>query len=368
MLEPESGRSAVARDTCLAGPAAVIPGARRSLRVGLLTLLAAGANVASASDGVTILLYHRFGEPRYPSTNTSVADFERQLEVLERGGHAVIELARVVRAFEGKDTLPPRAVAITVDDAYRSAYAEAWPRLRSRGFPLTIFVSTEVVDGAGADAMTWQQLREAVASGVAIGNHTHGHEHLPTLPTARVLGTVRAAQARLQAELGAPSRLFAHPYGEASSRVTGLIEREGFAAAFGQHSGVAHAAVGRYYLPRFSFNEQYGDIARFRIAVNALPLPVSGLTPANPTVAENPPRFGFTVAADVGRLDRLACYASGTNSPLALERTAPRRFEARPPRAFTGTRARFNCTLPVRTGQWRWLGMQYYLGLDAAEP
>ena len=51
------------------------------------------------------------------------------------------------------------------------------------------------------------------------------------------------------------------------------------------------------YLPRFAMNENFGGIGRFKLAVNALPLAVTEVTPADPLLLEsnNLPILGFTV-------------------------------------------------------------------------
>ena len=55
------------------------------------------------------------------------------------------------------------------------------------------------------------------------------------------------------------------------------------------HRGVIGRAANYFYLPRFSMNEKYGDLRRFRLAINALPLPVSDVTPSDPMItAVNP--------------------------------------------------------------------------------
>ena len=52
----------------------------------------------------------------------------------------------------------------------------------------------------------------------------------------------------------------------------------GFLAAFGQNSGVMNSTDHKYEFPRFAFNENYGDVSRLKLAINALPIPVSDYT------------------------------------------------------------------------------------------
>ena len=134
----------------------------------------------------------------------------------------------------------------------------------------------------------------------------------------------------------------------------------GFVASFGQHSGVVSDTANMDYLPRFALNEHYGEEKRFKLAINALPIYATDVSPTDPTLGPNPPAFGFTVPADMPRLAQLACYSS-QHGKLDIERLGDRRIEVRTPSAFKPGRARINCTLPARDGRWRWFGTQFYI-------
>jgi len=234
----------------------------------------ASAATSLAADSASILIYHRFGESRYPATNIKLEQFDAHLKELKDGGYHVLPLAEIVAAFHDHTPLPDRAVAITIDDAYKSIYTEAWPRLKAAGFPFTVFVATDPVDGAYPDYMNWDEIRALVKAGATIGAHTASHVHMPALSDEQNAAQIRKSNARFLAELGAVPKLFAYPYGEMSRAARAEAMKAGYAAAFGQHSGVAYDGGDQYFLPRFSFDEAFGDIERFRIAANALPLPV----------------------------------------------------------------------------------------------
>ena len=95
-------------------------------------LLAGNAAHSLAADYATILMYHRFGEDRYPSTNVTLEQFEEHLEILASGPYNVMPLDEVVEHLQTGEPLPDRSVAITIDDAYLSVFTEAFPRLKER--------------------------------------------------------------------------------------------------------------------------------------------------------------------------------------------------------------------------------------------
>ena len=311
-----------------------------------------------AADSAVILQYHRFGEADLPSTNVTLQQFEAHLEYLQSGGCTVLPVPHIIAALSAGQPLPDRAVGITIDDAVKSVIHEAWPRLSAAGFPFTLFVATDAVDQRQARIMSWDDIRSLADAGVTIANHSSSHGHLWRADLAQARRDIEGAQTRFQAELGFKPRLFAYPYGEYNLALRGLVEELGFEVAFGQHSGVAGTAADLFAVPRFSLNEAYGGIERFRLIVDTLPIPVRDVTPVEPILARNPPHVGFTVDESVDEIDALACYASGQGA-VQIELLGERRVELRMSKPLKRGRNRINCTLPGPDRRWRWLGMQY---------
>ena len=315
----------------------------------------------SADESLSVVMYHRFGESGYPSTNITIEQFESHVQELQTGAYTVLPLPEIVRALRTGKQLPDRTVGLTIDDAYLSVYREAWPRFREAGFPFTLFVATDPVDRRLPRYMRWSQIRELAAAGVTIGSQTASHLHMAAADEARNTADIEKSNARFTAELGTIPDLIAYPYGEASRAVEDQVRRMGFVAAFGQHSGAIGGTGNMFYLPRFAINEKYGDLVRFRQVVNVLPLRVSDVTPVDHLVgAINPPAIGFTVAAGIPGINRLSCFASHEGR-ARIERLGERRFEVRVEGPFPKGRTRLNCTMPAAHGRWRWLGRQFYV-------
>ena len=316
-----------------------------------------------AADSAVVVMYHRFGEASLPSTNIQIEQFEAHLGELADSRYSVLPIPEILSKLAAREPLPERAVGISIDDAFISVYKEAWPRLRDAGMPFTLFVATKPLDDGTSGYMSWDQLRELHAAGVSIGNQTHSHPHMPRGSKAQNMEELRISNERFLAELGATPDVIAYPYGEYSLAVRDAAKEAGFAFGFGQHSGAIHYLQDMYYLPRFSMNETYGGLDRFKLAVNALPLPVTDITPADPLLSNetNPPPFGFTVVAEpvARRLERLSCYEA-RQGKLKLEFLGPR-IEVRLGEALPKGRSRINCTMPAWNGRWRWFGLQFYL-------
>lgn len=349
--------SAYRRRTVAAAMAAVVsigasqPAVAQSVR--------ADSRHTSEPSAAVVFAYHRFGEATHPAANIRLDQFETHLKELRDGGYVVLPLPDVIAALRRGEPLPDRTVSLTVDDAYASLYAEAWPRLKAAGLPFTVFVVTNGVDRNLPGYMSWDQLRELAASGLAtIGSQTASHPHMPLIGATRNADELAKSRDRIAAEIGRPPTLFAYPYGEMSLAVKEAVRDAGFVAAFGQHSGVAHSADDRYFLPRFVLSEKFGDLTQFRTRARALALPVTDVVPADPFITgANPPAFGFTVASGLRDLGRLTCYPPD-QVKLTQERLGER-IELRLAAPLTPGRARINCTLPVGNDRWRWYGTQF---------
>lgn len=339
------------------------------VRNGLLTLSLAvmatmplPAQSAEAQSSAVIVMYHRFGESVHPSTNIRLDQFEAHLAELAKPKYTVLPIPEIVARLRARQPLPARTVGISIDDAFMSVYAEAFPRLRKAGLPFTLFVATDPVDRRIGGYMSWDQIRELKKAGATIGSQTHTHLHMASSSAERNNADLRKSNERFKAELGEVPTIIAYPYGEFSLAVGTAAKEAGLTIGFGQHSGVLHPDADMMYLPRFAMNENFGGESRFRLAVNALPLIVSDVTPADPLLSRdnNPPILGFTVNGPATeRLSRLACYASGQGK-ARLERLGSR-VEVRLENAFPSGRARINCTMPTRDGRWHWYGLQFYV-------
>jgi peptidoglycan/xylan/chitin deacetylase (PgdA/CDA1 family) len=70
---------------------------------------------------------------------------ERRLETLKKGAYSVLPLAEALHRLQAGD-LPGRSVALTFDDGTYDFYKQAYPRLKSFGFPVTVYQTTYHTD------------------------------------------------------------------------------------------------------------------------------------------------------------------------------------------------------------------------------
>lgn len=193
---------------------------------------------------VPILCYHRFGPGCDGPLCMSRETFARQMAFLADGGYHVVGLRALLDFLHYRRSLPERSVVITLDDGYRSAYDIAYPILREHGFTATLFVYTDFV-GAGAGALTWEQLREMKAEGFDVGSHTVTHCDLAkplegekdSAYRARVERELSQSKQILDEKLGQDTIAIAFPYGSATPGVLQLCQAVGYRLGMSVSSG-----------------------------------------------------------------------------------------------------------------------------------
>ena len=291
---------------------------RRALAGGLLALgpaltlavpgAGAGPTPANAPVGpphARVLLYHRVGDARHPSTNVSAEAFRAQLEWLRDHGFTVVSTERLEAFVLRGEPLPERAVAIHFDDGYRSVYENAFPVLREFGYPFAVLLPTEALDRGYPDYMTWEMVGELAGAGASFGVHGHRHLRLGAPEPGesaqsyvlRVRGELGEGAARLKRR-GIEARWVAYPYGEYNDTVLREAREAGFALGFSQDAGALGRGHDPLCLPRFAVVGTVAQMTTFTERMDYLPLVLSQQVPlAGPVPGGTlPPRLSAVVA------------------------------------------------------------------------
>ena len=328
-----------------------------------------------AASHCVILQYHHFSDQTPAVTSVSLKQFDDHLDYLETHKFNVLPLRQVVHALRNNLALPDRCVSLTVDDAYSSVYQNAFPRLKKRGWPLTVFVNTEAVDDGLSSYMTWDQMRELSNHGVMFENHGHGHIHMIRKNAAesdrdwqqRVTNDVNIAQRRITEETGIAPQLFAHPYGEFNPTTLEIITRMGL-TGFGQQSGPAWPGADFAALPRFPMAAAYADMRSFKTKVNTLPLPVVAAEPADPLVPllQRRPRLRLTLLPGAYSKASIQCYTAGSGDvEIRWSADMPDQVTVTPNFDLAPGRHRTNCTMPsAEKGSFHWYSHNWLVRND----
>ena len=313
--------------------------------------------------GIISLMYHRFEENKYPSTNIKLKDFKEHLKIIREKNISFINPNNFEQDL--KNNKNQRKVLLTIDDGFSSFYANAWPILKEKKIPFILFVSTREV--GSSNYMTWDQIREIKQENfVEIGNHSHTHEYLVDESYDVIKSDIEKSISIFKNELGNNSRFFSYPFGEYSLEFKNIIKSLGFNYAFGQHSGVIDETKDLYELPRFPINEKYGEIKRFKSLTKTLPFKYKNIYPDEKYLLQNknPPNVKIEFYENIKNLKSLGCYSNEGNkwrkSDIEFENNNTLIINIS--EKFVGERGRINCSLRDPSGLWRWLGIQFVIG------
>ena len=314
-------------------------------------------------QGVLSIMYHRFEENKYPSTNIKILDFKQQLQVIQKNNIKFIN----PKNFENelKNNKKQRKVLLTIDDGFLSFYHNAWPILKKNKIPFILFVSTREV--GSFNYMNWEQIKEISKEDfVEIGNHSHTHEYLVDENNVIIKADIQKSINIFKEKLGKNSDFFSYPFGEYSTNFKKIIQSFGFKYAFGQHSGVIDETKNFYELPRFPINEKYGELKRFNSLTKTLPFKYKKISPEERYLLaiKNPPEVEIEFYENIKNLKSINCYSNEANkwrkSEIAFISDNVLKISISD--KFIGERGRINCSLRDSSGFWRWLGIQFVVG------
>jgi peptidoglycan/xylan/chitin deacetylase (PgdA/CDA1 family) len=310
----------------------------------------------SDDSGILSLMYHRFNEDKYPSTNIKMNIFKQQIQIIKKLKYTFYDPQNLEKNFH--TIKKEKKILITIDDAFSSFYKFAWPYLKEENIPFILFVSTETVGKNGY--MTWDQIKELEKENIAyIGNHSHSHDYLVNLKNDDFINDIDTSSQIFKKKLGYNPIFFSYPFGEYSLLIKQYISKN-FKFSFGQHSGVIDINKDPYELPRFPINEKYGDLKRFKFLINLNPLQYKSLYPEEKYLTNNnPPKFLVEFFDEQKNIDNINCFSDEGNkwekSNIKFDQnTLKLNFKSK----FNFRRGRINCSLNDN-GIWRWFGVQF---------
>ena len=187
--------------------------------------------------GATLLVYHRVGGGSADELDVPSAEFAKHVDRLTDMDVVALDAA-LDRLAAGDDSA---SFVLTFDDGFADMHANAWPLLRDRSLPFTVYLASAYMgrpmqwEGStaketGAPALSWDQLREMVASGLCtVGNHTHRHVRPEVLDDSEL----DTCTAEIERYLAVTPRHFAYTWGLPVARMESAIRARFRSAATG---------------------------------------------------------------------------------------------------------------------------------------
>lgn len=330
----------------------------------IIFIFASYLSLTQASEHVIILQYHHVSDTSPKITSISPTQFSWHLDYLEQQNFTIWPLSKIAQYLKQGKPLPDKCVAITFDDTYRSIYTTAFPLLKKRNWPFTLFLNTDAV-GKGRNSLSWSEIREMNRSVAEIGNHSHTHAHLIRYQKnesqkqwqKRVINEIQTAQEiidhQLSGEESLPPRLFAYPYGEYSLPLIQIINQLGYTAV-GQQSGPATFTSPQAILPRFPMGGIYTTTNQLIEKLKTYPLPLNKMEIVEPQLNATTqqdydrPVLQLSIQSKLWNktlAKQFQCYVSGQGKALIHWSNQTAYVQAK--NKLGVGRSRYNCTAPV---------------------
>ena len=313
-----------------------------------------------SEKGIIALMYHRFEENKYPSTNIRINDFIKHIELMKNSNIEFIDEKTLKEIILKKKNYSEKKILLTIDDAFLSFYKNAWPILQKEKIPFILFVNTREINNRHPNYMSWDQIREIHQSNLGIiGGHSFSHEYLAFATEDEIIKDINKSIEDYKRELNFNPEIFSYPFGEYSLEVKNIVKKLGYVMAFGQHSGVIHQRSDIFELPRFPINESYGTLDRFSFLLNTSPLPYKFFKPDEKLLkTNNPPNIEIEFEQNVRNIN---CFTNEGGSWKKSEITYLDNNWIRVllKEKYQPRRGKINCTLKMKDGSWGWLGKQF---------
>ncbi len=233
--------------------------------------------IAQISNSTTILIYHKIGDSRTPSTNLSIENFQKQMKYLYDNHYRIMPLKKVVNMIKHKKILPKKSVVITFDDGYRTVYTNAFPILKKYKFQATVFLPTKAIQKHYPDYMTIKQIKEMQAHNIDFQSHSYSHPRMAYKPKdltqKQYIDLIKNELASsinfFKKYLGYKPYAFAIPYGEYNKFVIEEAKKQGFEAILTQDTGAVSKDTPLYLMPREPILGKYwSTMKHFKYVIN----------------------------------------------------------------------------------------------------
>lgn len=198
---------------------------------------------------LSILCYHHVDSTVRSEYSVTSAQLASQVDALKGAGFSFVSPAQVEAFYAKGAPLPRKSALLTFDDGNLDVYTKAYPLLRARGIPFAFYVYPNAVNrGHAVHCVSWDDLKEMAANGVAVGSHSMSHPIL-TRPPKQVADRaaydawlereIVESKAEIERKLGLPVTQFAVPYGAFDNYVYGKIKAAGYTLALNVHGVIA---------------------------------------------------------------------------------------------------------------------------------
>ncbi len=260
----------------------------RGVRLALFSLcLLAGSALAKPAAPrdparVSVLGYHDFsGTAAETEMLIRTSKFREQMKAIKESGLPVISMADFQAWKRGEKEIPAQSLVITIDDGWKSVYTDAFPVLREFGYPFTLYLYKNYVEGGGK-ALTIAMIREMMEHGASIGSHSVSHPY-PAEVKRQLKAGPEAYDRFLNVQMGESKQFleetfsrtvtsYAYPGGFHTPEMFPLADRLGYSHLFTVIPGKIQRDTPDATLPRYvvlgTFDRIFEQAVNFNLGYN----------------------------------------------------------------------------------------------------
>lgn len=230
----------------------------------------ASSDPAADDEPFFVLCYHRFLNHPDEAEDLAQAEYQMPLEefkwqmqyLKDNGFHPISKEQLMGYWFQGKP-LPLKPVLITFDDGFRTIYRDAFPIIKTEGYPTILFLYTKFVEYRELadkhreeegtknktpkkfEALEDSDIQDMEKSGMVVESHTANHLNLGKegekldAAGAQKLWTYELNQPLdfIETRFKNKPDWLAYPYGVYDPGILKVVEKEGYKLAFTVNPG-----------------------------------------------------------------------------------------------------------------------------------
>ena len=142
--------------------------------------------------------------------------FSQQMRCLRNAGYRTIGLAEAWTGLNAREDLS-KVVVLTFGNGYRDFYTDAMDVLTQCGFTAILFLVTSRIRQtslrvAGADYLTWRDVKQLQQAGIHFGSHTVTHPDLRSMKPDQIEYELGHSKEIIEQNLGVPVDSFSYPF------------------------------------------------------------------------------------------------------------------------------------------------------------
>jgi peptidoglycan/xylan/chitin deacetylase (PgdA/CDA1 family) len=176
--------------------------------------------------------------------------FADQLHHLRQQGYESITLHDLALHLTVGKALPPKPIVLTFDDGYVDAYTHAFPLLQRFGFVGTFFLVSKPIEDQNPDFLSWEQVQEMNAAGMAFEPHSYDHPDMRDRGFDFLVFQILAPKEAIEARTGKTCRFFAYPSGRYDQFVIDVLRSAYFWGGVLTEQGATHTTSDLFTLQR----------------------------------------------------------------------------------------------------------------------